>query len=148
MKENIIKAVIGFKNKDMILKKLSITRSGGTIKGVGFETSKKLTEFCAKSLSAQVDTVVTTAIHRLIRLPNTLHNKIRLKKVEFPISKIEDFDPFESAVAFKKGTATVLFPMRQSSSLTVRFLVHTKIKRLSYLWLRLCCLYVWVGQRL
>jgi hypothetical protein len=36
-----------------------------------------------------------------------LHGKTGLKKVEFPISKIEDFDPFESAVAFKKGAATV-----------------------------------------
>jgi DNA primase small subunit len=106
VKGNVIKAIM--KNKNVILKKLSTTGSHGTIKGVGFETLKKIAEFCAKSRSAQVDTVVTTDIHRLIRLTNTLHSKTGLKKVEVPISKIEDFNPFESAVAFKKGTATVL----------------------------------------
>ena len=103
---NIAKAII--KNKDAILKMLDGANTYGTIKGVGFETLKKIADFCAKSKAAQVDTVVTTDIHRLIRLANTLHGKTGLKKVEFPISKIEGFDPFESAIALKKGTATVL----------------------------------------
>jgi DNA primase small subunit len=105
VKGNVATAII--KNKDAILKKLNARGSYGAIKGVGFETLKKITEFCAKSQAAQVDTVVTTDIHRLIRVANTLHGKTGLKKIEFPISRIEDFDPFESAVAFKKGTATV-----------------------------------------
>jgi DNA primase small subunit len=103
---NVVKAII--KNKEVILKMLDGANVCGTFKGIGFETLKKIAGFCAKSKAAQVDTVVTTDIHRLIRLVNTLHGKTGLKKVEFPISKIEDFDPFESAVAFKKGTATVL----------------------------------------
>lgn len=103
---NVIKAIM--KNKEVILKTLDSTNVYGTFKGVGFETLKKIAEFCVKSKVAQVDTVVTTDIHRLIRLANTLHGKTGLKKVEFPISKIEDFDPFESAVAFKRGTANVL----------------------------------------
>ncbi|MEM3715234.1 MAG: DNA primase small subunit PriS [Nitrososphaeria archaeon] len=106
VKGNVAKAII--KNKDNILKKLSAPAYPSAIKGVGLETLKKIAEFCAKSKAAQVDTVVTTDIHRLIRMPNTLHGKTGLKKVEFPISKIEDFDPFDSAVAFKKGTTTVL----------------------------------------
>ena len=105
VKGNIAKAII--KNKDAILKKLSAPGSYGAVKGVGFETLKKIAEYCAKSQAAQVDTVVTTDIHRLIRLANTLHGKTGLKKVEFPISEIEEFDPFENAVAFKNGTATV-----------------------------------------
>jgi DNA primase small subunit len=106
MRGNVVKAIM--KNKEAILKMLNGADAYGNFKGVGFETLKKIAEFCAKSKAAQVDTVVTTDTHRLIRLANTLHGKTGLKKVEFPISKIEDFDPFESAVAFKKGTATVL----------------------------------------
>jgi DNA primase small subunit len=106
VKGKVVKAIM--KNKEAILKTLDGANAYSAFKGVGFQTLKKIAEFCAKSKAAQVDTVVTTDTHRLIRLANTLHGKTGLKKVEFPISKIEDFDPFESAVAFKKGTATVL----------------------------------------
>jgi len=105
LKKNVIEAIM--KNKDMILKSWEDAGPWSVIKGVGFETWKKIAGFCAKSQSANVDTVVTTDIHRLIRLAGTLHGKTGLKKVEFPVLSIEDFDPFKSAVAFKKGTATV-----------------------------------------
>jgi DNA primase small subunit len=105
LKRNVIAAIL--KNKDMILKSWEDAGPWSAIKGVGFETWKKIAEFCAKSQSAHVDTVVTTDIHRLIRLAGTLHGKTGLKKVEFPVSAIEGFNPFKSAVAFKKGTATV-----------------------------------------
>jgi len=57
--------------------------------------------------SAKIDTVVTTDLHRLIRMAGTLHGKTGLLKVEFPTSKIASFEPFKEAVAFKKGTARV-----------------------------------------
>jgi DNA primase small subunit len=44
----------------------------------------------------------------LIRLGGTLHGKTGLKKVELPVSRIDDFDPFGSAVAFKGGAVSVL----------------------------------------
>jgi hypothetical protein len=37
-----------------------------------------------------------------------LHGKTGLKKTGFPVTAIKDFDPFKSAIAFRKGTATVL----------------------------------------
>jgi DNA primase small subunit len=40
-------------------------------------------------------------------LAHTLHGKTGFKKVEFSASVIEDFDPFKSAVAFKKDLVTV-----------------------------------------
>ena len=61
-----------------------------------------------KLQSAEIDTVVTTDIHRLIRLTDTLHGKTGLKKVEFPVSAIEGFDPFKRAVVFKTGSVSVL----------------------------------------
>ena len=57
--------------------------------------------------SAKIDTVVTTDLHRLIRMAGTLHGKTGLIKVGFPTSGIVSFEPFKKAVAFKKGTARV-----------------------------------------
>jgi len=105
LKRNVIEALM--KNKDKILKSWNDFGTWSAAKGVGFETWRKIAEFCANSQSAKVDTVVTTDIHRLIRLANTLHGKTSFKKVEFPISDIESFDPFKNAVAFKKGTTTL-----------------------------------------
>jgi DNA primase small subunit len=94
-------------NKDVILKGLSGSQPWRTIKGIGPETWKRIIEHSAKQQTASVDTVVTTDIHRLIRLTGSLHGKTGLKKVEFPAVAIDSFDPFRSAIAFKGGTTTV-----------------------------------------
>lgn len=57
--------------------------------------------------AAKIDTVVTTDVHRLIRLTNTLHGKTGLRKTEAPITAIEEFDPLKSAVTFRHDTAKV-----------------------------------------
>ena len=57
--------------------------------------------------SVKIDTVVTTDIHRLIRMGDTLHGKTGLKKVEVPVAGIESFDPLKGAIAFKEGTVAV-----------------------------------------
>lgn len=75
---------------------------------IGIKGSRKIAHFSVQRQSAKIDTVVTTDIHRLIRLTNTLHGKTGFKKTEVPITKLERFDPFKSAVAFKEGTVTVL----------------------------------------
>lgn len=105
LKRNVVEAVL--KNREAVLRNWNDSRILSTIKGVGPETWRKIMEFCALNQSAQIDTVVTTDIHRLIRLADALHGKTGLKKVGFPISDIEDFDPFKSAVAFKKGNVSV-----------------------------------------
>jgi DNA primase small subunit len=104
--KNIAETIM--KNKDAILKNLDEPRSVGIPSGLGPQTYRKLVENSRKSQSARVDTVVTTDIHRLIRMPGTLHGKTGLKKVEFPIAALDDFDPFKSALAFRGGDATVL----------------------------------------
>ncbi len=76
--------------------------------GVGDGTWLKIAEYIKDQESAKIDTVVTTDIHRLIRMNGTLHGKTGLKKVEFPAKNLEDFDPFSGAVAFKKGAVKVL----------------------------------------
>ncbi|PIU60001.1 hypothetical protein COS86_01265 [Candidatus Bathyarchaeota archaeon CG07_land_8_20_14_0_80_47_9] len=102
---SIMKAITN--NKDAILKSLSGSQPWRTIKGIGPETWKRIIEHSAKQQTANVDTVVTTDIHRLIRLTGSLHGKTGLKKVEFPAVAIDSFDPFKSAIAFKAGTTTV-----------------------------------------
>jgi DNA primase small subunit len=105
LKKNVAETLS--RNRDMILKSLEGAGPSGTVKEVDFENWRKIVEFCVKSQSAKIDTVVTTDIHRLIRLADTLHGKTGLKKVEFSMSAIDVFDPFMSAVAFKIGTVSV-----------------------------------------
>jgi DNA primase small subunit len=103
--KNVIDII--FKNKSDLLKDQNRLIPLSAIKGVGSKTWEKIIDFCADSQSAKIDTVVTTDIHRLIRLADTLHGKTGFKKTEFPLQAIDSFDPFRSAVAFKKGTASV-----------------------------------------
>jgi DNA primase small subunit len=94
-------------NKELILKRCVEEGLWGSVKGVGVKTWKKLAEYVKDLESAKIDTVVTTDTHRLIRMNGTLHGKTGLKKVEFPLRSLEDFDPFKEAVAFKEGTVKV-----------------------------------------
>ena len=77
------------------------------IKGVGKETLTTIAKHVRDLEAAKIDTVVTTDVHRLIRMNGTLHGKTGLKKMEFPLRNLDDFDPFAEAVAFKDGTAKV-----------------------------------------
>ncbi len=96
------------KNKDLIIKRAIEAGHWDNIDGVSEATWLKLAEQVKTLESANIDTVVTTDIHRLIRMNGTLHGKTGLLKVEFPANQLDDFDPFTQAVAFKKGTAKVL----------------------------------------
>lgn len=79
-----------------------------SFRGLDAESWRKIARRGAELQSAKIDTVVTTDIHRLIRLTNTLHGKTGLKKAEVSVGRIESFDPFKEAVVFKKGTETIL----------------------------------------
>ena len=100
------KAVL--ENKELIIKRAIQEGKWESIKGVKIQTWLKLAEYVREKQSSKIDTVVTTDIHRLIRMNGTLHGKTGLKKVEFPAKDLQTFDPFTGAVAFKKGTAKVL----------------------------------------
>jgi len=56
------------------------------------------------ALPAEIDTVVTTDIHRLIRLPETLNGKTGLRAM--PVTNLDEFDPFTDSIAFE-GEETV-----------------------------------------
>jgi len=58
------------------------------------------------ALPAKIDTVVTTDIHRLIRMPETLNGKTGFRAAMVNLSRLEEFDPFSEPVAFE-GMQTV-----------------------------------------
>jgi DNA primase small subunit len=95
------------RNKEAILRRCLEEGRWSSVKGVSVETWTKIAEHVKNLQSAKIDTVVTTDIHRLIRLSGTLHGKTGLRKVEFPIKDLEGFDPFREAVAFKEGEVRV-----------------------------------------
>ena len=95
-------------HKETILESWKEKGPWGAVKGVGVKSWRKIAQRGADIQSAKIDTVVTTDVHRLIRLTNTLHGKTGLKKIEVPIPDIERFDPLKSAIAFKEGTVTIL----------------------------------------
>jgi DNA primase small subunit len=105
LKRNVVETII--RNRGTILKSWDSVGPYQAVRGVGFETWGRIVDSCVDFLSAKVDTVVTTDTHRLIRLAGGLHGKTGLRKTWFPISHIENFDPFEQAVAFRTGTARV-----------------------------------------
>jgi len=94
-------------NKELILSRCVAEGRWDSVKGVGVGTWKRLAEYVKDLESSKIDTVVTTDTHRLIRMNGTLHGKTGLKKVEFPLGSLEDFDPFKEAVAFKEGAVKV-----------------------------------------
>ena len=94
-------------HRDAIIESWNDKGPWGVIKNISSDTWRKIAQYGVESQSVKIDTVVTPDINRLIRLPNSLHGKTGLKKVELPVSDIEDFDPLKSAVAFKTGEVTV-----------------------------------------
>ena len=96
------------KNKNAVVTRCINDGRWESVSGVKDQTWLKLAEYVRDVQSSKIDTVVTTDVHRLIRMNGTLHGKTGLKKVEFPAKDLQDFDPFVGAVAFKKGEVRVL----------------------------------------
>ena len=94
--------------KDLIVERWKRKGPWGLIKGIGSEGWERIIAQAVEEQSVKIDTVVTTDIHRLIRLANTLHGETGLKKIEVPLSEIEKFDPLKEAVAFKEGMIRLL----------------------------------------
>jgi len=105
LRKKTIEAIVG--QRDNVLKNWGKRSPLTMIKGVGWKSWKKIAEYGAKLQASKIDTVVTTDIHRLIRLNGSLHGKTGFRKVEVPRNNIEGFDPLKEAVAFQEGTVTV-----------------------------------------
>jgi DNA primase small subunit len=72
-----------------------------SVKGVGMSTWKTLVSKAVEKKSAKIDTVVTTDIHRLIRMPGTLNGHTGLLAMKVPEERLDEFDPFTEPLAFQ-----------------------------------------------
>ncbi len=72
-----------------------------SVKGIGLSTWKTLSSKAVEKKSARIDSVVTTDIHRLIRLPGTLNGHTGLMAMKIQKERLDDFDPFNESLAFK-----------------------------------------------
>ena len=104
LRGNIIKTII--RQREVFIESWK-DKTPWKLKGIGAESWMKIAQAGAKLQASKIDTVVTTDIHRLIRLNNSLHGKTALKKMQIPLSKIEAFEPLKEAVVFKNGTLTI-----------------------------------------
>jgi DNA primase small subunit len=102
-----IRSYAVLQNKEAVLNRCLEEGRWDSVKGVSVETWLRIARHVKELESAKIDTVVTTDLHRLIRMDGTLHGKTGLLKVEFPVERLENFDPFVEAVAFKEGTMKV-----------------------------------------
>lgn len=71
-----------------------------SVKGLGLGTWKTLSLKAVEKRSARIDTVVTTDVHRLIRLPGTLNGHTGFLALKVEEENLDDFNPFTEAVAF------------------------------------------------
>ena len=72
-----------------------------SVKGFGLSTWKSLSMKAVDRRSAKIDTVVTTDVHRLIRLPGTLNGHTGLLTMQVPRERLDEFDPFRDSLAFQ-----------------------------------------------
>ena len=106
LKKRVIETII--QHKEKLLESWKRKGPWGIIKDIGPENWEKIAKYSVERQSVKIDTVVTTDTHRLIRLTDTLHGKTGMKKIDVPLTDIEQFDPLKSAVTFEKGMVTVL----------------------------------------
>jgi DNA primase small subunit len=98
-------------------------RSSFTIDVFGKDTPAEFLERivpqAAIELQGETDAPVTTDIHRLIRLPGSLHGGTGLRVVPLGREEIDSFDPFRDALLPPLPTATT--PVTYSTAVTYPF---------------------------
>ena len=71
-----------------------------SVKGFGLSTWNNISIKAIDRKAAKIDTVVTTDVHRLIRLPGTLNGHTGLMTMQVPRERLDEFDPFRDSLAF------------------------------------------------
>ena len=99
LREKTIKKIV--EKRDQILNLLSLGGEKEKVEKIlGKSVWKEVFKEAFQEASVPVDTVVTTDVHRLIRLPHTLHGKTGLKVIPLTLEKLYEFDPLNDALAF------------------------------------------------
>jgi len=80
--------------------------------GRRFPQLETIFELAVDSAAVHVDTVVTTDVHRILRLADSLNGKTGLKACRVDINRLEDFDPLNDAVALDKEPEVYVWVVR------------------------------------
>ncbi|MGQ9680459.1 MAG: DNA primase small subunit domain-containing protein [Candidatus Bathyarchaeia archaeon] len=91
-----------------ILRILREEHPGRVLRFLDLKSLQALVDASIKRQASAIDTVVTTDLHRLIRLPNTLHGKTGFTAQRVALDSLEDYDPLMRAIAFKGGSMKVM----------------------------------------
>jgi len=78
-----------------------------SLKGINAGTWKSIVQRAVRETAAKIDSVVTSDVHRLIRLPGTLNGHTGLLGVNVPLERLDEFDPFIESIAFPKGQVKI-----------------------------------------
>ena len=93
--------------KDNILESWRSTLPWHSVVGVGVKSWEKIIQFAIKRQIVNIDTVVTSDIHRLIRLPETLHGKTGFRAAIVPLEELDKFNPLSDAQTFGKEATRI-----------------------------------------
>ena len=108
--------------KDEILSSLMNQHPSRIVRYIDKKSMGKLLDAAVDEQASAIDTVVTTDLRRLIRLPNTLHGKTGWLTQNVPIEDLPDYEPLTMAVAFKEGTEKVY--IRRAPEITLQGKVY------------------------
>lgn len=98
LKPNQARAIMD--NNKEIQERFRNNETNWTIKGTSIDTWKALCDYAVKNIFPNIDIPVSLDVHRLIRLPDSLHGKTGFRVMQIPIDKIQEFDPFRDALVF------------------------------------------------
>lgn len=94
-------------NREEILKTLMEKHPSQITRYINDRPLEKLFNAAVKEQASEIDTVVTTDIHRLIRIPNTLHGKTGWEVQNVPLDELPDYNPLQEAIVFTEGTQRI-----------------------------------------
>lgn len=94
-------------NRDMLLGWLDAGKVTQTAAFLRKRAWESLIQKAKAQETVAVDTVVTTDIHRLIRLPSSLHGKTAFKVISITVDELSEFNPLRDATAFKGGLVKI-----------------------------------------
>ena len=91
-------------HRDDIIQGIQADPPRYNIKGLKYDHLKKLAIEGARYMGSKIDVSVTGDVHRLIRLPQSLHGKTGFRVVVLPFSELGSFDPFRDVLVFRGTT--------------------------------------------
>lgn len=114
LRRSIIEAMI--KDRDRFLERVLEGDFDRIVREVGLTGTRKLIAKAVEYSSVKIDSVVTLDIHRLIRLPGSLHGKTGFIKsrVGSSLESLESYDPLSEAIPFKDSKDHVKLYVRSA----------------------------------